>query len=175
MDGLDIDYNSTHIHVGACMPYGQMIAGKLPLDILVQKHFFFTDPNVSVTLNVGFFWRGGNVTFEMIQPSSVGGWNCAVKTAVCKQVFTAWIDTWPASGAWRVPDGLHELRVEAKVGFFDGMINRPMSTMLKSWVIVANMGAPGANASNPWNPAVDYSKLNLMTTSLLGFPWVSER
>jgi len=171
LDGLDIDYNSTHLHIGACLPYGQMIAGKLPLDIQVQKHYFLTNPNISVSVLVSFFWKGGNVTFELIQTAALNGWNCEIKSAVCKQVLTAWIDTWPESGAWRVPDGLQELRLEAKVGFFDGFKMRTMSTMIQSRVIVANLGAPGANASNPWNPAVDYTKLNLMTTSKLQFPW----
>jgi hypothetical protein len=34
-----------HSDVGACVPHRQMIAGALPLHILVQKHNFYTDKN----------------------------------------------------------------------------------------------------------------------------------
>jgi hypothetical protein len=32
--------DSTQLHLGACLPHKQQIAGLLPLDILVQKAYF---------------------------------------------------------------------------------------------------------------------------------------
>jgi hypothetical protein len=40
--GAQLGVDSTQLHIGACLPHKQQIAGKLPLDILVQKAYLPT-------------------------------------------------------------------------------------------------------------------------------------
>ena len=66
-----------------------MIAGALPLHILVQKHNFPTDKNAmaDVSLRVQFKWQSGNVTFELIQDGVQKDWNCTAFRCVLESVY----------------------------------------------------------------------------------------
>jgi len=52
-----IDYgNGSQLLVGACLPHGQKVAGKIPVDILLQKRNFPSDSGVNVKLVVQLDW-----------------------------------------------------------------------------------------------------------------------
>ena len=50
--GADVTNSSTQLHMGACIPHRQMIAGDFPIDILLQKQNFPTNANATVSMKV---------------------------------------------------------------------------------------------------------------------------
>ena len=52
-----IDYgNGSQLLIGACLPHGQKVAGKIPVDILLQKRNFPSDSGINVKLTVQLDW-----------------------------------------------------------------------------------------------------------------------
>jgi hypothetical protein len=74
--GENVDTSSCHLHIGACLPHTQWVAGALPLHLQVQKHQC-PDMNVSVTIEVFLEWVGGNATLRLMQNKALS--DCALR------------------------------------------------------------------------------------------------
>jgi hypothetical protein len=65
--GGDVLTNSAQVLIGACLPHKQTIAGRFPLDVLLQKAYFRSNANTAIKVKLAFIWKDGNVTFEFSQ------------------------------------------------------------------------------------------------------------
>jgi len=101
--GEKVGPGSTQLTVGACLPHKQMIAGILPVDILLQKTNWPSMANVSISMKVAFFWKGGNVSFELTQSGNAKNWACNNNAPTCKSVYRTSIDTRPTPLIYMIP------------------------------------------------------------------------
>lgn len=73
-----IDYGTgSQLIVGACLPHGQRVAGKIPVDVLLQKINFPDDSGLKVDVRVVLNWAGGNMTYQLTQKSLLRDWTCS--------------------------------------------------------------------------------------------------
>jgi hypothetical protein len=56
--GKDVQTESSHLHIGACVPHRQQIWGDLTLHLLIQKHQFPDSKSLAGGVGIGV-WAGG--------------------------------------------------------------------------------------------------------------------
>lgn len=140
--GDDLLTKSTQIHVGACVPHKQSIANQIPLHIVLKKHYFPSNANVTVTVRVRFLWSMGKLNFDLIRIGREKDWECEDKSAICKAVYTTSIKTVPKSGEWFIDDGPVRMELWATAVIDDGKNNRTLTGRVQTWFVLANYQLP---------------------------------
>lgn len=115
--GQNLDYgNNSALLVGACLPHGQRVAGKVPVDILLQKRNFPAESGLDVLIRLQLDWAWGNITYRLSQAEKRTNWTCATP-GNCRSIISIQVDTKPADGKYVAPDGPQAVTVEAETKF----------------------------------------------------------
>lgn len=150
--GEDIDVDSSHLHVGACVPHRQRVRGALTLHVLVQKHQFPDNATARAPVDLSFEFKTqvspkteakyaaySKALASTPPPGSTGPWTCTNGGALCKAVAVVTVQT--LGSAVFVPDGPTTMTMLATTGGFnDGKGRRSLQARIGSKFVVDNKG-----------------------------------